>query len=303
MPKEFQLKDTQGQKNRAARESMDVRNSELGRRMADGRDFVQKKRLEFEEKEGILTDQERKDLERQIARGEQRILDARDLLVLGNIPLVEKIANRYIDSGLEYEDLIQSGIVGLVQAANKFDYDKGLPFGAYASKTIHGEMKHALRDNHSVSIPQRITDKYAAVARTAGELTQRLHRGPTNNEIGEDLGISVDLVQDVFEAMWAENTMVSYNNDLSNDSDAAYQVADPTADFEEIALGRNVVQNIFTSEDLDDDSKKVLKRSFFDEWPQRRIAGEINVSQMHVSRLEARAVAKLREIFNPQGEE
>jgi RNA polymerase sigma-B factor len=219
----------------------------------------------------------------------------REELVTGHLPLAEHIATRFSHRGVPREDLVQVATVGLINAVDRFEPDRGSDFLSYAVPTIMGEVRRHFRDaSWSIRVPRRLKELNLAITAASGELSQRLGRAPTPSEIASHLNLSQE---DVFEGLEAGNAYhsVSLDEALSADSDS-----DPLADMlgeEDAAL--EGVENYESLrpliEKLPERERLILTLRFFRNLTQTQIAERIGISQMHVSRLLARTLERLRE--------
>src|SRR5215218_10866098 len=114
---------------------------------------------------------------------------ARERLIGLYLPLVESLTRRYTRSADEYDDLYQVGCIGLINAIDRFDVDRGDELAAFAVPNIAGEIRRYLRDRTgSVRLPRRVLELRTAAAQAQGELRARLGHEPTNAEIADELG-------------------------------------------------------------------------------------------------------------------
>ncbi len=149
----------------------------------------------------LLTAQQEVDLAKRIWRGD---VDAKRTLIESNLRLVVSIAKRYRNQGLPFLDLIQEGTLGLVRAAEKFDYRRGFKFSTYATWWIRQAIARALADKaRTVRIPVHIVEKLNHIGRAERKLTTGLGRVPTADEIAEVTGLKPEEVESIKRAAQA----------------------------------------------------------------------------------------------------
>src|SRR5918992_4956593 len=149
--------------------------------------------------ERLLTHEEEIDLGRRVRAGDKK---ARDKLIEKNLRLVVSVAKKYRGMGLPFEDLIQEGNIGLMKAIDKYDPERGFRFSTYATWWIRQAVQRAVADKGgTIRVPVHMGDKIRKMARAYNELALGLERDPTDEEVAEELGWTVEQVRDVKSAM------------------------------------------------------------------------------------------------------
>jgi RNA polymerase primary sigma factor len=147
----------------------------------------------------LLTHQEEIDLSKRAKAGDKR---ARQRLVEKNLRLVVSVAKKYRGYGLPFEDLIQEGNIGLMKAVEKYDPDRGYRFSTYATWWIRQAVQRAVADKgRTIRVPVHMGEKIRKMARAYNELSAGLEREPTDEEVAERLGWTVEEVRTVKDAM------------------------------------------------------------------------------------------------------
>jgi RNA polymerase primary sigma factor len=164
----------------------------------------------------LLTHQEEIDLSNRAKAGDK---SARARLIEKNLRLVVSVAKKYRGYGLPFEDLIQEGNIGLMKAVEKFDPDRGFRFSTYATWWIRQAVQRAVADKgRTIRVPVHMTEKIRKMARTYNELSAEREREPTDEEVAERLGWTINEVRDVKDAM---PDATSLNQPLSSNSDSS----------------------------------------------------------------------------------
>lgn len=224
----------------------------------------------------------------------------RDQLVIMHQNLVRFLAGKFANRGEPLEDLVQVGLIGLINAIDRFDPERGTKFSTYATPTIVGEIRRHFRDKAwSLKVPRRLQELNLATNKAANGLSQRLGHPPTIQEIAAEVGATEEETLEAIELGNAYET-VSLDSKLSYDGESA-----PLTLAEFIGDLDGSLQNIETYGDLtqaidslEPREKAIIYYRFFRDMSQTEVASRLNVSQMHVSRLQQKAVKRLKELMS-----
>ena len=220
----------------------------------------------------------------------------RDRLVEGHLPVAQHIARRFAHRGEPLDDLEQVATVGLINAVDRFEPDRGVDFLSYAVPTITGEVRRHFRDQGwAMRVPRRLKDLHVTLGAAISELSQRLGRAPTATELSRHLDLPREQVVEGLEAAHAYRGK-SLDSLLDADDDNSATLADAigTADSElERVEYRESLQPLLA--ELPERERTILMLRFFGNMTQTQIAERVGISQMHVSRLLAQTLAALRE--------
>ena len=219
----------------------------------------------------------------------------RDQLVEMHLPLVEYLARRFRNRGEPLDDLVQVATIGLIKSIDRFDLERGVEFSTYATPTIVGEIKRHFRDKGwAIRVPRRLQEMKLSLNKATAELSQRNGRAPTVAELAQHLDLSEDEVLEGLESANAYSAISLDAPDIADDDSPA--VSDSLGAHDEALEGvvyRESLKPLL--ERLPPREKNILMLRFFANMTQSQIAADLGISQMHVSRLLARTLAKLRE--------
>lgn len=232
--------------------------------------------------------------------------ELRERLILQYAPLVKYVIGRLamsLPAVLDYEDILSYGTIGLIEAVERFEHDKGVKFETYAISRVRGSIIDALRslDRLPRSVRQKAREADAAVSR----LTHELGRDPSDQEVADALGLPLDrYLHDLVDASWVTVSLdtVGYAED---DGPAELPVADPDAEDASAGLERQELIGDLTTaiRDLPDREQLILSLYYKDELTMREISKVLGVSESRVCQLHARALARLRgRLASRQGE-
>ncbi|WP_240106440.1 RNA polymerase sigma factor SigF [Streptomyces sp. MUM 203J] len=218
----------------------------------------------------------------------------RNTLVELNLALVKFAASRFRSRSEPMEDIIQVGTIGLIKAIDRFELSREVEFPTFAMPTIIGEIKRFFRDTSwSVRVPRRLQELRLDLAKAGDELAQRLDRAPTVAELAEKLGISQD---EVVEGMAASNAYTASSLDAQPEEDDTEGALADRIGYEDHGLeGIEYIESLKPLiASLPPRDRKILSLRFVAGLTQSEIGEELNISQMHVSRLLSRTLRKLR---------
>lgn len=246
----------------------------------------------------LLTAREERTLARRAHSGDRR---ARDQLVKHNIRLVYSIAGEYTRQGLDFDDLVQEGCIGLMRAVEKYDPERGYRFSTMASWWIKQAVQRAVADqSRTIRLPVHQGEKVRKVKRAASDLETELEREPTAEEIADRLAWDVSRVEDALEV---SKPTASLHRPATSDEGSA-ELGTLIADASEPGVPSEALDNIEASaiseglEGLPSRERYVISRRYAldgeDVASLRRVAEELGVSRDNVHQLQRRAEQKLR---------
>ena len=223
-----------------------------------------------------------------------RRAELRNKLVTGHVPLAEHIAARFSNRGVPREDLVQVATLGLINAVDRFQPDRGTDFLSFAVPTVMGEVRRHFRDaSWAMHVPRRLKELNLAINAASAELSQRLGRAPTPSELGKHLDLTPEQVFEGLEAGNAYHSM-SLDEALSPEADSD-PLGDTLGKTDESLEGVENYESLRPLiEALPERERQILTLRFFRHMTQTQIADRIGISQMHVSRLLARTLEDLR---------
>jgi RNA polymerase sigma-B factor len=235
-----------------------------------------------------------RELWRRVTEGRDQAARAR--LVELYMPLAQRLASRYAGVSEPYDDLLQVASLGLLNAVDRFDPSRGIPFAGFAKPTILGELKRYFRDKvWTVRVPRSIHDRLGRVEQATEKLTLELHRPPSAQELAEHLALDVADVLEILEAQHNRRPLsldAPPVGESPDDASGAEWVGRPDGNFD-LVDDRLAMESVLPT--LGNREREVLRLRFVEELPQTEIALRIGCSQMHISRILRRSLDQLRE--------
>jgi RNA polymerase sigma-B factor len=238
----------------------------------------------------VATERERKRLlEAYKTEGDR---EARDRLIADLMPLVRSLALRYVGRGEMLDDLVQVGSIGLINAIDRFDPERGVELTTYAVPTILGEIQRHFRDKAwAVHVPRSVKELNVRLSRILEGLTAELGRSPTIEELAKAADAEEEQVIEALESANAYSVR-SLSAPYDDESQGAPELVG-----EEDRGYEGVEDSVLLDaglEGLDERERRIVELRFFRGLTQSQIAVEIGISQMHVSRLLRRALHTMR---------
>lgn len=223
-------------------------------------------------------------------------VDNRNRIVDKYLYLADIISKKFVNRGIDYEDLYQIACIALIKAVERFDVNVGVKFVSFATPTIIGEIKRFFRDKASViRIPRRLYEVYQKVNQAKDVLTQQLKRVPRVDEIAHYLNIDEETVLEIAESGNIYN-MQSFNQNAFNDDDLELHetIGEEDSTFERVENRDFLLKSL---EKFNIAEKEFIKMRYFSNKTQKEIAVKLGVSQMYISRLEKKVLERFRNIL------
>ena len=221
--------------------------------------------------------------------------DALNQLAEKNRPLVISIAKRFVNSGAEFDDLVQLGMMGLIKAVKNFNTELGTQFSTYAVPMIAGEIKRFLRDDGNIKVSRSVKELSFKILKFRDEYVKKHLKEPKITEIAQKLSVDADTVA---FALGATQPVGSIYQSISDD-DGLYLI--DTLKNDETSESFDDIINLKTAINrLDNREKKIINLRYFSGLTQTEISKELGISQVQVSRIEKKSLLKLKELAGCQ---
>ena len=217
--------------------------------------------------------------------------EAKTTLITENMPLIKSIVSRYKNKLVEYEDLIQLGTLGLVKAINNFKMDYGVRFSTYAVPMIAGEIKRFIRDDGAIKVSRSTKSQALEINKYIDEYRVNNERPPTIEQLSDKFG--VDATEIVFILESTKYPVSIYAETEEEGLSLADKISDGL-DFDD-ELNKSLLKELISS--LPEREKNIIILRYFRDYTQTEVAELLGVSQVQVSRLEAKIIDKMRKSF------
>lgn len=216
------------------------------------------------------------------------VTDTREEMISQNIGLVHSIANRFRGRGADYDDLFQSGCVGLIKAVDNFDASKGFAFSTYAVPVIMGEIKRIFRDGGAIKVSRSLKEKAIKAQALRDKFVKRELREPTVSELSQMLDCSLEETAEVLNVITPMISLNSSGEDGENTLDIPIDESDMLFD-------RLSVHQLITH--LDETEQQIINLRYYKGFTQSKTAKDLGVSQVQISRKEKAILQKLRKLM------
>lgn len=230
-------------------------------------------------------------LEALIARSQAGDAAATEALVEENSGLIWSVARRFLGRGAESDDLYQLGCMGFLKAVEGFDLEYGTQFSTYAVPKISGEIRRFLRDDGAVKVSRSLKEQAATIRSTRNRLMSALGREPTVQELAQHTGLSPE------EIALAETATAATESIQRETGEEGFSLENVLTDTES---EERMVEKIALRQAIDalpEREKLVIQLRYFHALTQQRVAKVMGVSQVQVSRIEKKALLRLRELM------
>ena len=214
------------------------------------------------------------------------VKNQREEKIASNLGHVYSVANRFAGKGVDFEDLVQIGCVGLIKAVDNFDESRGFSFSTYAVPVIIGEIRQFFRDDGTVKVSRTVKELGRIIAKLKEEFILDKGIEPTISEISEKIGISPEETARAINASMPVYSL-TVNEDEQN---SEYNV--PVESYDRAVSDKIALLEVISS--LDENDRLLIKCRYFDELNQTKTAEIIGTTQVQVSRREKKLLTLLR---------
>ncbi len=219
--------------------------------------------------------------------------EAEETLVVKNAALVKSIVKGYVGRGAEYEDLFQTGCIGLIKAIKGYNSQYEVRFSTYAVPMISGEIKRFLRDDGIIKVSRSFKENAVKIYRAQEKLKRETGREPTLSELSKECGLTEEEITQSLDAV--REPISIYEPMYNSDGDSKMLLVDTVASeegTENKVIDKLLLQKLM--QELTERERKILLLRFFRDKTQSEIAGMMGVSQVQISRIITKSLEKLR---------
>ena len=213
------------------------------------------------------------------------VTDTREEMIKENIGLVHSIANRFRGRGADYDDLFQSGCIGLIKAVDNFDKSKGFAFSTYAVPVIMGEIRRIFRDGGAIKVSRSLKEKAIKAQALREKFINSNFREPTVSELSAMLSCTAEETAEILNVITPMISLNSYGEDGEDTFDI------PVDESEQL-FDRLSVNQLMSN--LNETERAIIDMRYFKGFTQAKTAKALGVSQVQISRKEKSILLKLR---------
>ncbi|MGN1124514.1 MAG: sigma-70 family RNA polymerase sigma factor [Eubacterium sp.] len=213
------------------------------------------------------------------------VTDTREEMIKENIGLVHSIANRFRGRGADYDDLFQSGCIGLIKAVDNFDKSKGFAFSTYAVPVIMGEIRRIFRDGGAIKVSRSLKEKAIKAQALREKFINLNFREPTVSELSAMLSCTAEETAEILNVITPMISLNSYGEDGEDTFDI------PVDESEQL-FDRLSVNQLMSN--LNETERAIIDMRYFKGFTQAKTAKALGVSQVQISRKEKSILLKLR---------
>lgn len=236
----------------------------------------------------MLTQEETFDLIKRAKNGEEQ---AKDELVKANSPLIKSLIKRYLNKGIEYDDLFQLGSLGFVKAIYNFDESFNTRFSTYVVPMVIGEIKRFMRDDGAIKVSRAVKSQNIKINKYIEEFVKTEYRKPTYEEIAKQF--NMDPAEVIFTMDSSKMPISIYTPAEDDDTKSTFLLDKYTTDTSDDMVDNLVLKEVLKN--LNERDKQIIILRFFRDKTQTEIAKILGISQVQVSRLENKIIEKMRE--------
>ena len=221
--------------------------------------------------------------------------NAKEELIKANYPLIKSVLKRYINKGVDYDDLYQIGVIGFLKAINNFDASFNVKFSTYAVPMVSGEIKRYMRDDGMIKISRSLKTLSLKVKRYIDEYQKENNKTPQISQIAKDLHESEE---DIVASLECTKGIISIDAKIDESDSNSDYVVDKIASIE---TSDKIIDNIALKEAikaLPERERKILLLRYFRDKTQSEVAEIMQVSQVQISRLESKILGTLKKYMN-----
>lgn len=223
-------------------------------------------------------------------------IDVRNEIIRRNLYIAQIITKKFLNRGVEYEDLYQIASLALVKALERFDPSMGIKFASFATPSLMGEIKNYFRDNtRPIHIPRRDSEQLKLLNQTMADLSQKLGKNPSATEIAQEMHVDEERVLELLEAKAAVN-ISSLDAQINSEDDTELNVFIGKEEEGYFQIENRDFLKYCLSK-LSSQEYQIIVDRYMNGKTQKQIAQQLGISQMQVSRIERKIISKFAKMY------